>query len=72
MATYSIILAVKSHGQRSLVGYSPWGGKESDMTEHMYVHTKGTTGKKQCKDRYKIACPLWRTLSRTFRAKMAR
>ena len=24
----------KSHGQRSLVGYSPWGGKESDMTEH--------------------------------------
>ena len=23
----------ESHGQRSLVGYSPWGGKESDMTE---------------------------------------
>ena len=23
----------KSHGQRSLVGYSPWGGKESDTTE---------------------------------------
>ena len=21
-----------SHGQRSLVGYSPWGHKESDMT----------------------------------------
>ena len=21
------------HGQRSLVGYSPWGGKESDVTE---------------------------------------
>ena len=21
------------HGQRSLVGYSPWGSKESDMTE---------------------------------------
>ena len=21
------------HGQRSLVGYSPWGYKESDMTE---------------------------------------
>ena len=21
------------HGQRSLVGYSPWGCKESDMTE---------------------------------------
>ena len=24
----------KSYGQRSLVGYSPWGRKESDMTEH--------------------------------------
>jgi len=23
----------KSHGQRSLVGYSPWGCKKSDMTE---------------------------------------
>ena len=22
------------HGQRSLVGYSPWGHKESDMIEH--------------------------------------
>ena len=22
-----------AHGQRSLVGYSPWGHKESDMTE---------------------------------------
>ena len=22
-----------SHGQRSLAGYSPWGRKESDMTE---------------------------------------
>ena len=22
----------KSHGQRSLVGYSPWGCKQSDMT----------------------------------------
>ena len=23
----------KSHGQRRLMGYSPWGSKESDMTE---------------------------------------
>ena len=23
------------HGQRSLVGYSPWGQKESDMTEQL-------------------------------------
>ena len=27
MATHSNILAWKSHGQRSLVGYSPWGHK---------------------------------------------
>ena len=33
MATHSSTLAGKFHGQRSLVGYSPWGGKESDMTE---------------------------------------
>jgi len=25
----------KSPGQRSLAGYSPWGCKESDMTEHL-------------------------------------
>ena len=24
--------------QRSLVGYSPWGRKESDMTERLRVH----------------------------------
>ena len=27
-ATHSSILAWKSHGQRSLTGYSPWGLKE--------------------------------------------
>ena len=25
----------KSHAQRILVGYRPWGYKESDMTEHL-------------------------------------
>ena len=33
MATDSSILAKKCHGQRSLVGYSPWGLKELDMTQ---------------------------------------
>ena len=32
MPIHSSILAGKSHGKRSLVGYSPWGHKESDMT----------------------------------------
>ena len=27
MATHSSILAWKTHGQRSLLGYSPWGHK---------------------------------------------
>ena len=31
--TTPVLLPGKSHGRRSLVGCSPWGGKESDMTE---------------------------------------
>ena len=40
MATHSSILAGKSHGRRSVVGYSPWGHKESDTIErfHFYFH----------------------------------
>ena len=30
--TTLVFLPGKSHGQRSLVGYSSWGHKESDMT----------------------------------------
>ena len=36
-----VLLPKKSHGQRSLVGYSPWGHKESDTTEWRHL-TKGT------------------------------
>ena len=32
MAAHFSILAWKIYGQRSLVGYSPWGHKESDTT----------------------------------------
>ena len=28
----------KSHGQRSLVGCSPWGHEESDTTEQLHFH----------------------------------
>ena len=31
-----VLLPGKSHGQRSLVGYSPWGRKESDKTEQAH------------------------------------
>jgi len=33
-----ILLPGKSHGQRSLEGYSPWGDKESDMPEQPHFH----------------------------------
>ena len=33
MATHSSILTWEIHGQRSLVGYSSWDGKESDKIE---------------------------------------
>ena len=33
-----VLLPGKSHGQRSLVGYSPWGREESDMTEQLHFH----------------------------------
>jgi len=31
-----VVLPGKSHGQSSLVGYSPWGHKESDTTERLH------------------------------------
>ena len=33
-----VFLLEKSHGQRSLVGYSPWGHKESDVIDWMTEH----------------------------------
>ena len=42
-----VFLPGESHGQRSLVGYNPWGHKESVMTEqlthtHTHTHTVST------------------------------
>jgi len=33
-----VFLPGKSHGWRNLVGYSPWGHKESDTTEQLHFH----------------------------------
>ena len=33
-----VLLPGKSHGWRSLVGRSPWGREESDMTEWLHFH----------------------------------
>ena len=37
-----VLLPVKFHGQRSLVGYSPWGCKELNRTEqlHSFIHSR--------------------------------
>ena len=33
-----VLLPGKSHGRRSLVGYSPWGCEELDTTERLHFH----------------------------------
>ena len=35
-----VFLPIKSHGHRSLAGYSPWGRKELDTTEHLNTQTR--------------------------------
>ena len=35
---FSVLLPGKSHGRRSLVGYSSWGREESDTTEWLHFH----------------------------------
>ena len=47
MATRSSILPGESHGQRSLVGYSPRGRKESDMTEQLNNNSTQTVCQSQ-------------------------
>ena len=36
-----MFLPEEYHGQRSLVGYSPWGRKELDTTERVHLHLQG-------------------------------
>ena len=37
-----VFLPGEVHGQRSLTGYSPWGHKESDMTEQLTQYVTNT------------------------------
>ena len=49
----------KSHAQRSLAGYSPWGHKQTDMTEHTCTPIVSFK-------RYILSsCPLWIKLKLT-------
>ena len=36
-----VFLPGRSHEQRSLAGYSPWGCKDSDTTEHIHISIVG-------------------------------
>jgi len=44
MATHPVSLLGKSHGQRSLEGYSSWGHKELDTTERAYRLSRRSFG----------------------------
>ena len=39
-----VFLPGESHRQRSLAGYSPWGCKESDMTEQLHFRSPQSIG----------------------------
>ena len=54
-----VFLPGKSHGQRSLAGYSPWGLKESDMAYRLSTHAKRP---KEFKKRLEFSC--WTYLQR--------
>ena len=49
----------KSHGQRSLAGYSPWGSKESDTAEPLSLSLLFQTMSDEM-------LPLWMSLSKNF------
>jgi len=38
-----VFLPGKSHGWRSMTGYSPWGGKELNMTEQPTLQVKAAS-----------------------------
>ena len=49
MVTIPVFLSEEFHGQRSLVGYSPWGCKELDMTECFNTFTLSSISLINCK-----------------------
>ena len=60
MVIHSVFLPGESHGQRSLVGCSPWGHKELDTTEHIIVlrhltyrrHNLNVESQRECGDSF--------------------
>ena len=63
-----LFLPGKFHGQRSLVGYSPWGHKQSNTTEGLSTHTHTHTHTHTCAQGARaglglLAALLWRESS---------
>ena len=50
LATHSIFLPGESHGQRSLVGHSPWGHRESDTPEQLRT-SRSVSEEPECEHR---------------------
>ena len=42
-----VFLPEEAHGQRSLAGYSPWGGRELEMAEQLTFSLSFTSNKTQ-------------------------
>ena len=60
-----VFLPGKSHGQMSLVGFSPWGHRDLNMTE-LLTHTGGASGKEStCQCRRLKRCSLIPGLGRS-------
>ena len=56
-----LFLPGEFHGKRSLVGYTPWGHKQSDMTEWLSLHGRfGVPGPIACI----LFCRLWGNIKR--------
>ena len=53
MAVDPVSLPRKFHGQRSLVGYSPWGHRELDMTEELGMIVTLNTEQRQFRSKKK-------------------
>ena len=51
-----VLLPGKLHGQKSLAGYLPWGGKESDMTWQPNNNNMPFTSKKKKKKNQAMHC----------------
>ena len=59
MAAHPVFLPRESHGQRSQVGYHPWGHKELDTTEHTHVCHQSTPCSWKITVVWNLALPLW-------------